>query len=250
MKRFRLRLVAGATLFLLAASCGVFSGISVDFVCPGMGKGDDIPGHLYNVVDPTQYKVLILVCGRIGAWYDKTHIQPDGKPQPDPVEAVPIKADGTFLITNWAGVGTWRNQQDYDSPYIGIWVVPISFDTRWFDENGQPVYQVENGSPIPDKVTAVAIASCVKNRSNEAVPTAPRAVALPTRANNTYDQISVYKSNGQKLADISVVNSALALDGQLKTSGVNLARGAYLAVCKNNGSQVAAQRIMVTGTGR
>jgi hypothetical protein len=69
-------------------------------------------------------------------------------------------------------------------------------------------------------------------------------------ANNTYDQVSVYKSNGQKLADILVVNSALTLDVQLRASGVNLARGAYLAVCKSNGSQVAAQRIMVTGTGR
>jgi hypothetical protein len=213
------------------------------------GKGDDIPGQIYNAPDPTQYKVLILVSGNKNIWYDKTHIQPDGKPQPDPVEATPIKADGTFLITNWAGVGTWRNQQDYDSPYIGLWVVPVSFDTRWFDDDGKPVYQVE-GTTIPDKVKNAAVCYIIKDRFGKETPTTPRTLALPAMAGKGYDQISVYTSNGQKLADIPVVNSALTLDVQLRASGVNLARGAYLAVCKSNGSQVAAQRIMVTGTGR
>jgi hypothetical protein len=151
----------------LAISKPGYTQATVDFTMPPIGTGNDITGKLTGVSDPTQYKVLILVSGDRYKWWDKTHIQPKGFPQPDPVEAVPIKTDGSFIITYWAGndsLGT-INKYDLVTAHIGIWVVPINFNTRWENLDGTKGYQVE-GKPIPPYMIKATLCYVIKDRKN------------------------------------------------------------------------------------
>jgi hypothetical protein len=254
MFRFSKGICAFSMVILLGMGNGAF-GQWVEYDRPlPLPSADDITGKLYGVFDPTQYKVIICVSGDRNKWFDKTHIQPKGTPQPDPVEAVPIKADGSFVIHYWAGNPNTINEWDVKTPFIGLWVVPVSFDTRWEDPvTKQPIFQIE-GIQIPDKVKKAAICYNIKDNNNKSVDQTAVTFSLnaksATGSRGEYNQVTVYSLDGRKVDEIPVVNREFGLTRQVTSSGSTLARGAYLIVSKSNENLVEIRRMIVTSSSR
>jgi hypothetical protein len=233
-----------AAFFAFAVIClskGAIGAPSIDFVAPPIGTGNTITGEVTGFTDPTQFKILILVSNDQTTWWDKTHVQPNGKPQPNPVQAVVIASDGTFKIPNWAGNPDSNsvNQNDLVTTYIGLWVVPNSFNTIW------PTYQVE-GAPIPASITSVAVCSLIKNRNNSQTSVIPRDVVSGIQHLRMGDEVFVISPNGKSLAAFKVVNPGLKMVDNLKAAGAHCAGGVYLVLIKRNGYDVASNRIVVS----
>jgi hypothetical protein len=165
---------------LLALSNLCFSQAYVDFVSPPVNTTPPIKGKLTGVSDPTKYKVLMLVSGDLKIWHDKTHIMPSGAYNQGG-QGIPISADGSFTCTNWQSVPL--NPYELKTPYLGVWVVPTSFDASWAH------YQVE-GAPIPQMVLNVTLCYVVKDRNNNrilptgGIPNAP-SISITSPANNS-----------------------------------------------------------------
>jgi len=229
------------TLAVICLCAGTIAAPSVNFVAPPIGTGNTITGQVTGFTDPTQYKILILVSNDQTTWWDKTHIQPYGKPQPNPVQAVVIAADGTFKIPNWAGNPDSNsvNQNDLVTTYIGLWVVPDSFNTTW------PIYEVE-GAPIPAVVSGCTVCSLIQKRPANQTSVIPRDVVSGIVGLRMGDEVSVISPNGKNLAVFKVVNPGLKIDDNLKAAGAHCAGGVYLMLIKRNGLDVATKRVVVS----
>jgi hypothetical protein len=190
----------------------------VDFTMPTMGTGNAIPGILTGVADPTKYKVVICVSGNMNTWYDKTHIYPNGFPNPNEVIGVPILADGTFNIFNWAGLPGAYNPYDLVTPYIGLWVVPQAFDVTW------PNFMIE-GVPIPQKLTDGAICKCIKGRNNDVYKYAElnNEASVRIYPNPATDMVTVESGNSDFYSiEIHSSNGALLLTQQVTSNETEL----------------------------
>jgi hypothetical protein len=146
----------------------------VDFFSPPVQQTPPLVGKLTGVDDPTKYKLLVLVSGDTVFWHDKTHLMPSGN-YAQGGEGLPIAADGSFSAANWQTVPL--NTYELTTPFLGIWVVPTTFDARWAQPDGTPIYQVET-APIPQKVKDAMICYVIKNRSNEVVKRWPEVSAV------------------------------------------------------------------------
>jgi hypothetical protein len=221
-----------AAFFAFAVIClskGAIGAPSIDFVAPPIGTGNTITGQVAGFTDPTQFKILILVSNDQTTWWDKTHVQPNGKPQPNPVQAVAIAANPDSNSVN---------QYDLVTTYIGLWVVPNSFNTTW------PTYQVEGG-PIPASVTSVTVCSLIKKRPAQ-TSVLPRNAIFGIQRLRLGDEVSLISPNGKNLAVFKVVDPGLKIEENLKAAGAHCAGGVYLVLIKRNGLDVAAKRVVVS----
>jgi hypothetical protein len=96
-----------------------------------------------------------------GTWYNKDHL---------PNSGLTIAADGSFRLSNWAG----DPQGDAQVPTFGAWIVEPGFFATPF---------ICEGQPVPNALTAAAVASVVVNRNDATnVDSGPDAAANPGTA--------------------------------------------------------------------
>jgi hypothetical protein len=114
----------------------------IDFVPPTLNTSDPIIGKVTGTDTPTDYKVVLLLSRDQKIWWDKTHN----------VHGITIQADGTFTVKGWANV-----PRTLTTPYVGVWLVPESFDLSPSN------FQVE-GAAVPEKLTKTAVAVKIKSR--------------------------------------------------------------------------------------
>ena len=132
----------------------------IDFVPPALNTSDPITGKVTGTDNPADYKVVLLLSRDQKIWWDKTHN----------VHGITIQPDGTFIVKGWANV-----PRTLTTPYIGVWLVPQSFDLRASN------FQVE-GAEVPEKLTKAAVAMKIKSRQPseqakpDARPTAPQTL--------------------------------------------------------------------------
>jgi len=118
---------------------------------------------------PVLQAIVMLSADGGGTWYDKDHL---------PNSGLTIAADGSFRLSNWAG-----DPADANPPTFGAWIVEPGFFATPFACEGQPV---------PNALTAAAVASVVVNRNDatnvDSGPDAganPGTAATPSPASNT-----------------------------------------------------------------
>jgi hypothetical protein len=118
----------------------------IDFVPPPLNTSNAITGKVTGIDTPTDYKVVLLLSRDQKIWWDKTHN----------VHGVTIQPDGTFTVKGWANV-----PRTLTTPYVGVWLVPTSFDLSGSN------FQVE-GAAVPEKLTKAAVAMKIKSREPSA----------------------------------------------------------------------------------
>ena len=114
----------------------------IDFVPPALNTDSPIIGKVTGAATPTDYKVVLLLSRDQKIWWDKTHN----------VHGITIQPDGTFTVKGWANV-----PRTLTTPYMGVWLVPQSFDLH------APNFQVE-GAALPENLTRAAVAVKIKIR--------------------------------------------------------------------------------------
>jgi hypothetical protein len=214
--------VAASLLSIAALNFSARCEPMVDFFSPPVQQTPPLVGKLTGVTDPTKYKLLVLVSGNLTIWNDKTHLMPTGN-YAQGGEGLPIAADGSFSAANWQSIplNTW----ELTTPYLGIWVVPTTFDARW------AVYQVE-GTSIPKMVTDAMLCYVIKNRKNEVVKRWPEITAVhplisaAPNLNNVQQQerTLLFAANGRQLTNVNRTSPSLV-------------RGIYVAAGRKNGAR-------------
>jgi hypothetical protein len=132
----------------------------IDFVPPALNTSNAIVGKVTGTDTPTDYKIVLLLSRDQKIWWDKTHN----------VHGITVQPDGTFMVHGWANV-----PRTLTTPYMGVWLVPQSFDL------GASNFQVE-GAAVPEKLTKAAVAVKIKSResSEEGKPDKSKAEAAQT----------------------------------------------------------------------
>jgi hypothetical protein len=131
----------------------------IDFVPPALNTSDPVVGKVTGTDTPTDYKVVLLLSRDQKIWWDKTHN----------VHGITIQADGTFIVKGWANV-----PRTLTTPYMGVWLVPQSFDLRASN------FQVE-GAAVPENLTKVAVSMKIRSRepSEQGKPDSSKPEATP-----------------------------------------------------------------------
>jgi hypothetical protein len=114
----------------------------IDFVPPALNTSNAIVGKVTGTDTPTDYKIVLLLSRDQKIWWDKTHN----------VHGITIQPDGTFTVKGWSNV-----PRTLTTPYMGVWVVPQSFDLSASN------FQVE-GAAVPENLTKAAVAMKIKSR--------------------------------------------------------------------------------------
>ena len=114
----------------------------IDFAAPALNTSNAIIGKVTGIDTPTDYKVVLLLSRDQKIWWDKTHN----------ARGIMIQPDGTFAVNGWANV-----PRTLTTPYMGVWLVPQTFDLRASN------FQVE-GAAVPEKLTKAAVAMKIKSR--------------------------------------------------------------------------------------
>jgi hypothetical protein len=235
--------VLGASLLSIVALNFTARGVPmVDFFCPPVQQTPPLVGKLTGVDDPTKYKLLVLVSGNLTIWNDKTHLMPSGN-YAQGGEGLPIAADGSFSAANWQSIplNTW----ELTTPYLGIWVVPTTFDARWAQPNGTPIYQVE-GTAIPQKVYDAAICYVIKTRKNEVAKRWPEVSAVrPIQQGSKNASVNLKNTPNQAPANLYTVTGKKVLNANQNRSSAG--RGIYVAPAQKNSARPTQRVNTVSG---
>jgi hypothetical protein len=208
----------------------------VDFNSPPLDQTPPVTGTLTGVDDPSQYKVMFLVSGKIDQWWDKTHIMPSGSPNQGG-QGIPINKDGSFTCTNWQTVPL--NTGELRVPNIGIWVVPTTFDARWES------FQCE-GYAIPQKLTDATICNVIKDRYNKVVSRWPEVTAVrPIQPASKNTAVNLKNTPNQSHTNLYTVTGKKVLNANQNRSSAS--RGIYVAPAQKNSARPTQRVNTVSG---
>jgi hypothetical protein len=196
----------------------------VDFFCPPTGDVPPIKGTLTGVTDPSKYKVIIVVTWDFKIWHDKTHICPSGRFNQGG-EGIPIATDGSFTVTGWGSVPL--NTYELTTPYIGLWVVPTTFDASWAN------FQIEDAPMIPQRLTDATVCMTIKNRDNGVEKRWPEVTAVrqiqPASKNTT---VNLNNAQNQSPTNLYTVTGKKVFNANQNRSAAG--RGIYVAPGQKN----------------